>query len=194
MTIRPNAIEMKPRSAPEKGAFVPPSSNRIAGTDPAPTKTSSAVPTASANARCAAENVSISVSSRAGGRGRGPIPRFPRASSLGNDIRHDRTSFGERTTRHEVVSSGICHKYLTEVGLRGVGAPRSDRPLHAGGAHDQYGNEPSITEGDFDDRWPASSTTSASLAAGAARAEPRRDARREQPVGDVERPHRRLDG
>src|SRR5207244_4270575 len=41
---RPNAIEMKPRSAPENGAFVPPSSSRIAGTEPAPMKTSSPVP------------------------------------------------------------------------------------------------------------------------------------------------------
>src|SRR5438445_4464418 len=50
---------IKPRSAPENGAFVPPSSNRIAGTEPAPMKTSSAVPIASAAARWAAENESI---------------------------------------------------------------------------------------------------------------------------------------
>src|SRR3982074_1414211 len=50
---------MKPRAAPENGAFVPPSRSRIAGTEPAPIKTSSAVPIASAKARCATENVSI---------------------------------------------------------------------------------------------------------------------------------------
>src|SRR5690349_23583800 len=50
--IRPKAIEMKPRSAPENGAFEPLSSNRIAGTEPAPMKTSSAVPMNSANRRC----------------------------------------------------------------------------------------------------------------------------------------------
>src|SRR6267378_6648838 len=51
---------MKPRSAPEKGAFVPPSRSRIAGTEPAPMKTSNAVPTASAKARWAVEKDSIS--------------------------------------------------------------------------------------------------------------------------------------
>src|SRR5437763_9231933 len=92
---------MKPRSAPENGALVPPSRSRIAGTDPAPMKTRRAVPTASANARWAVEKDSISDLLPAPGReAREPSPRFPRASSLGNDIRHCRTPFGERTTSH----------------------------------------------------------------------------------------------
>src|SRR2546425_2819176 len=97
---------MKPRSAPEKGAFVPLSSSRIAGTEPAPMKTSSAVPIASANARCATEKDSIntSPSSLWPARPRA-VPRFQRASSLENDIRHYRTPFGERTTPHKVLSS-----------------------------------------------------------------------------------------
>src|SRR5919201_1633968 len=94
-------MEMKPRSAPEKGAFVPPSRSRMAGTEPAPTKTSRAVPTASANRRCAAEKDSITdLLPARGGGGREPSPRIPRASSLGNDIRHYRTPFGERTASH----------------------------------------------------------------------------------------------
>src|SRR6266576_5041872 len=98
-------MEMKPRSAPEKGAFVPPSRRRIAGTEPAPTKTSSAVPTASAKARCATENVSIThllpaPASRPAGHS-----AVSRAPSLENVIRHHRTPFGERTTSHEPLSS-----------------------------------------------------------------------------------------
>src|SRR5205814_6764759 len=92
---------MKPRSAPENGALVPPSRSRIAGTDPAPMKTRRAVPTASANARWAVEKDSISdLLPARRRRPREPSPRFPRASSLGNDIRHCRTPFGERTTSH----------------------------------------------------------------------------------------------
>src|ERR1700704_4038833 len=104
ITIRPKAKEMKPRAAPENGAFVPPSSRRIAGTEPAPIKTSSAVPIASAKARCATENVSIThllpaPASRPAGHS-----AVARASSLENVIRHDRTPFGERTTSHEALS------------------------------------------------------------------------------------------
>src|SRR5882757_4270818 len=104
-TIRPKAIEMKPRSAPENGAFVPPSSSRIAGTEPAPMTTSNAVPIASAKSRWAAEKDSISDLLPAQSQsGREPIPRFPRASSPGNGIRHCRTPFGERTTSYEELS------------------------------------------------------------------------------------------
>src|SRR5438067_11422982 len=55
-----------PRSAPENGAFDPPSSNRIAGTEPAPTNTSSPVPIASASARWSVECSSIGTSYVAG--------------------------------------------------------------------------------------------------------------------------------
>src|SRR5438067_13575394 len=126
MTIRPNAIEMKPRSAPENGAFVPPSSRRIAGTEPAPTNTRSAVPIASANARCATEKVSITRLLPAFGRGgRGPFRGFPRASSLGNDIRHCRTSFGERMTSRTRLSRALSAAGARRNGKPSGGAPRT---------------------------------------------------------------------
>src|SRR5438128_143972 len=59
-------MEMKPRSAPENGAFEPPSSKRIAGTEQAPMKTSSPVPMASANRRCAVECSTIPASTSFG--------------------------------------------------------------------------------------------------------------------------------
>src|SRR6266508_2767991 len=87
MTIRPNAIEMKPRSAPENGAFVPPSSKRIAGTEPAPMKTSRPVPIASANRRCAVECSAIPASTSFGPQ------RDPRADPLVPDRHRPGTIF-----------------------------------------------------------------------------------------------------
>src|SRR6266567_7309691 len=103
---------MKPRSAPENGAFVPPSSSRIAGTEPAPMKTSSAVPIASANARCATENGSIThLLPALGQQVPGPFRGF-------NERRRSRTTFDivERRSgnvRHRPrLCQGIPHEYL----------------------------------------------------------------------------------
>src|SRR5581483_10482904 len=87
------AIEMKPRSAPENGAFEPPSSKRIAGTEPAPMKTSSPVPMASAPRRWARECSTCDNLLRPAGRpaGRSAVSRPPSAR---NEIRHSRTPFG----------------------------------------------------------------------------------------------------
>src|SRR5690242_13518449 len=135
---------MNPRSAPEKGAFVPPSSSKIAGTEPAPMKTSSAVPTASANARWAVEKVSISVLLPARSRGGRAPPRGSRAASLANDIRHHRTSFAKRTTLHEALSSAsgavrpgsgdveARHVPLVERGALGPGAATELIQSHRG--------------------------------------------------------------
>src|SRR5919198_2442867 len=126
-------MEMKPRSAPEKGAFVPPSRSRIAGTEPAPTKTSRAVPTASANRRCAAEKDSITdLLPARGGGGREPSPRIPRASSLGNDIRHYRTPFGERTTSHMSCQGTRPNLARCAKQVRAVGRVEALRRRHDG--------------------------------------------------------------
>src|SRR5712691_957374 len=102
---RPNAIEMKPRSAPENGAFVPPSSSRIAGTEPAPMKTSSPVPMNSATARCAAEYSCIETytsfrptAERAAGRSAGSpsvVTREP-CSIMSNIVRRNVTTRARR--------------------------------------------------------------------------------------------------
>src|SRR5438093_6603845 len=114
--IRPKAIEMKPRSAPENGAFVPLSSNRIAGTEPAPIKTSSAVPMNSAKRRCETWCSAIS-RNLLSAQGRGAAGRSadsPKASLPGNDIRHDRTAFGDDRTERLLVSSAASERrYLT---------------------------------------------------------------------------------
>src|SRR5438552_4154443 len=78
---------MKPRSAPENGAFEPPSSKRIAGTEPAPMKTSSPVPMASANRRCAVECSAIPASTSFG------LQRDLRADSLVPDRHRPGTIF-----------------------------------------------------------------------------------------------------
>ena len=89
-TIRPKANEIMPKSAPENGAFEPPSRRRIAGTDPAPTKTSNAVPIASANARWIVECSCIGTSyvNDPQLRCTGRVARLP------TNIRHCRTPFG----------------------------------------------------------------------------------------------------
>src|SRR2546425_10565213 len=69
-------MPMKPGSAPENGALVPLSRSRIAGTEPAPMKTSSAVPMNSAPNRCQIVCSSIAqillLAVRAGGANRSP--------------------------------------------------------------------------------------------------------------------------
>ena len=57
--IRPKANEMPSRSAPVMAGTLSPASASVATTDPGPTRTSSAVPSVSANARCPSEYVSI---------------------------------------------------------------------------------------------------------------------------------------
>src|SRR5689334_18954624 len=83
--IRPKAIEMKPRSAPENGAFVPLSSSRIAGTEPAPMKTSSAVPMNSANRRCETwcSAIALDLLSAQGRGAAGRSAGFPKRECLG---------------------------------------------------------------------------------------------------------------
>src|SRR5437867_11849204 len=105
---RPKATEMKPRSAPENGAFEPLSSNRIAGTEPAPMKTSNAVPMNSANSRCETWCSAISPEPPPGPRqrSRGPFRGIPEAALPGHDIRHDRTPFGDDRPVRLLVSSG----------------------------------------------------------------------------------------
>src|SRR5207248_5957060 len=78
---------MKPRSAPENGAFEPPSSKRIAGTEPAPMKTSSPVPMASENKRCAVECSAIPASTSFGPK------HLPRADPLVPDRHRPGTIF-----------------------------------------------------------------------------------------------------
>src|SRR5436190_12357301 len=53
--IRPKANEMPSRSAPVMAGFESPASTKVATTDPGPTRTSKAVPTVSAKARCCSE-------------------------------------------------------------------------------------------------------------------------------------------
>src|SRR4051812_41655211 len=53
--IRPKANEMPSRSAPVMAGFESPASTNVATTDPGPTRTSRAVPSTSAKARCCSE-------------------------------------------------------------------------------------------------------------------------------------------
>src|SRR3954463_4726570 len=53
--IRPKANEMPSRSAPVMAGFESPASTNVATTDPGPTRTSKAVPSVSARARCCSE-------------------------------------------------------------------------------------------------------------------------------------------
>src|SRR5215213_10479546 len=57
--IRPNANEIPSRSAPVMAGVLSPASTSVATTEPGPTRTSSAVPSASARARCPSEYESI---------------------------------------------------------------------------------------------------------------------------------------
>src|ERR1700746_3043538 len=83
--IRPKAIEMSPRSAPENGSFVPLSSSRIAGTEPAPMKTSSAVPMNSAKRRCETwcSAIALDLLSAQGKGAAGRSAGFPQRQCLG---------------------------------------------------------------------------------------------------------------
>src|SRR6058998_218845 len=124
---RPKATEMKPRSAPENGAFEPLSSSRIAGTEPAPMKTSSAVPMNSANRRCETwcSAISPNLLPAQGREAAGRSAEIPEASLPGNDIRHDRTAFDDDRTRRPLVSSAARRK-ATSIEQRQRGANPAD--------------------------------------------------------------------